>query len=101
MTTWCGGNDNIDTYCGGNDNYIVGEMTTIKIVWGNRRWGKEHWIFRGIDAIPPEIPWEESGNNFEKSQKSPKNNRTKKSMICLARHILSQIKAFPVIFATC
>ncbi len=38
--------------CGGNANLGVGEPTTWEKVWGNRHGRNEHFIFRGIDAVP-------------------------------------------------
>ncbi len=38
--------------CGGNANLGVGELTSWEKVWGNRRGGNEHFIFRGIEAVP-------------------------------------------------
>ncbi len=48
----CRGNVNINFDCGGNDNIGVGELTTWKKVWGNRRGQNEYFVFWGIDAVP-------------------------------------------------
>ncbi len=39
-------------------------------------------LFLRIPMNSPEIPWDESDNNFEKSQKSPKNDKKEYGMPC-------------------
>ncbi len=52
MTAFVGEMTTILFGCWGIANLGVGELPTLEKVWGNRRGGNEHFIFRGIDAVP-------------------------------------------------